>query len=63
MLHLLSATVGLGTTIVAGGAALSYNQLAAALGKHQDLRLARLACGKLEHHLPAGMCESGWGVA
>src|SRR3990170_7274271 len=27
MLHLLSATVGLATTIVAGGAALSYNQL------------------------------------
>src|SRR3990170_6102663 len=30
MLHLLSATVGLATTIVAGGAALSYNQLAGA---------------------------------
>ena len=28
-------------------------QLAAALEKHQDLRLTRLACGKLELVLPA----------
>jgi hypothetical protein len=38
-------------------------QLTAALGKHQDLRLARLAGGKLELVLPARMRENGWHVA
>ena len=54
MLHLLCmGRVAL--TSVAGGAALSYNQLAEALEGHQDLRLTRRAgpSGMLE--LPAGV--------
>jgi hypothetical protein len=34
-------------------------QLAAALERHQDLRLTRVACGKLERALPARMRENG----
>ena len=38
-------------------------RLAAALEVHQDLRLTRLACGKLERALPARLRENEWGVA
>jgi len=37
--------------------------LAAALERHQDLRLTRLACGKLERVLPARLRENGATVA
>ena len=42
---------------------MAAQHLAAALQEHQDLRLTRLACGKLESVLPVKMRENGWSVA